>query len=134
MKNKILFILGLILLSLFAVACTTTEGSDGEKITGNFLRSRSSSVTNTVMSKIECNTFLIDPSFYLGKTGEIVCQTIKYSTCVAMYDQKVINGGADTLEHVKGCIGDHVVENTLTNTNNIQTGHYTSSVSCCRLS
>ncbi|HLC86451.1 MAG TPA: hypothetical protein VJG30_04155 [Candidatus Nanoarchaeia archaeon] len=82
---------------------------------------------------IECNTFSLNPSVYLGKTGNQVCKSLGYATCVSLNDATLINGGENRAESAGPCTGDSVVINDIKVVERHQEGTYTSSVSCCRL-
>ena len=79
------------------------------------------------------DTFSLNPSVYLGKTGNQVCKSLGYATCVSLNDATLINGGENRAESAGPCTGDSVVINDIKVVERHQEGTYTSSVSCCRL-
>ena len=83
--------------------------------------------------KIECDTLIIDPNGFIGKTGDYVCQKSGYQTCVSMNSAQMYSGGQYQFESSGPCRLDNVVQNELRTEGNRQEGYYTKSVSCCRL-
>ena len=117
-------------LSIGLVALVLIAGCNQQETTGQFFRIAKPSTTPT---SIECNTFILNPDVYLGKTGQYVCKDLGYQTCVTLYNADVISGGSNRIEHPVPCTGDSVVINDLVARGNIQEGRYTHSVSCCKL-
>ena len=129
-KSKALVLAVMGVIALFSLAIMFS-GSGG---TGYLSKSpKGSQCVNCPKQTLECDTFIFSPNQYLGKTGNHVCTSLGYTTCVSLIESVIIDGGEHRLEHAVPCHGDSVVRNNIVNEGNIQRGWYTSSVSCCRL-